>query len=138
MVHALEKTGQLLERGGVVIEAHDLVEPRRIEVHTSGRVTPAGQLLDRNNFEELRQTNAALDIVIQNGLFKIEADEFFEYQFCAPSLAAFDEWLGEQWDSTYYPDHHAQIVRDEMGDAQGDAQVIIRANARMIRLRLCA
>jgi hypothetical protein len=137
MVHALEKTGQLLDRCGVVIEAHDLVEPRRIEVHTPGRVTPAGRLLDHSNFEELRRTNAALDVVVHNGLFKIEEDSFFEYRFHAASLAAFHEWLEEQWDSTYFPDHYAQIVRDKMSDAPGDAQVIIRANARMVRMRLC-
>jgi len=136
-VHALEKTVQLLESGGFVIEAHDILEPRRIEVHSAGRITPAGELLDSAGFSELRQTNAAIDDVIDRGLFEIEEGVFFEYRFHAPSLAAFDEWLGEQWDTTYYPEHYAQIVRDEMHNSKDNGEIVIRANARMIRMRLC-
>jgi hypothetical protein len=41
MVHALEKAASCLNRGGVILEVHDLVDPPRIEVHSDG-AEPSG------------------------------------------------------------------------------------------------
>ena len=137
MVHALEKTRKLLTPNGFVIEAHDVLQPRRIEVHRGARVVPAGELLDSSDFYELRQTNAAIEDVTDRGLFEIEAHTHLRYRFCAPSLAAFDQWLDAQWDTTYYPEPYAEIVRREMGGEASEGKVVIHAKARMIRMRAC-
>jgi len=82
----------------------------------------------------LHLADSALDYVVEKGPFKLEKEHIFEYCIQADSLTAFNQWLDELWDTSYLLDESAQLITDTMRDSKGDARVVIRRTARMVRL----
>lgn len=95
MVHALKKAASSLNRGGVILEVHDLVDPPRIEVHTIESEIFAGQLFSDNNFENQRLADQAIGQLVEKGSLHSERAVVFENYIRSDTFDAFTDWLDE-------------------------------------------
>lgn len=135
MVHALEKAHRLLKPGGVVVDVRDIDDPARVEVHDGARVSLAGRVVDRSDFDDERQALAALAQVVEDGLFVMEEERLFDHNLHAETLDVLRKYIADEWENTILPEETAQKAVELMSRAADDAEVIVRFSAWMARLR---
>ncbi len=135
MVHALKKARRLLSSGGILVNVHDIDDPARVEVHDGARVSVAGRVVDRSDFDDERQALAAVAQVVEDGLFVMEEERLFDHNLHAESLDVLREYIAEEWENTILPGETAQKAEELMSRAADDAEVIVRFSAWMARLR---
>lgn len=135
MVHALKKTRNLLNPGGVVLNVHDLPDPPRIDVYTGGRASGAGRMLSHTDFEMQRQADDALAQAVEDGLFTKEEEQIFEYTIHADTYDALKECLAESWETAYLPEETTKQVNSLMSRAGEQAKILMRLSARITRLK---
>ena len=135
MVHALEKAASCLNRGGVILEVHDLVDPPRIEVHSDGAEIFAGQLLSEVNFEKQQFADDAIGQVVAAGKLTSDQAIVFESYIRSDSLESMTKWLEEEWASVYIPENTHGKVIDLASNAGKSSEVVIRFVSRLNLLK---
>ena len=135
MVHALQKAASCLNSGGIILEVHDLVDPPRIEVHSSESEIFAGQLLSDKNFENQRLADQAIGQVIEDGLLLSDQALVFEYFIRADSFDSLTEWLDEDWESAYIPEGTRQKAVDLIAQSGEGSEVVLRMVSRLTMLK---
>lgn len=135
MVHALKKAASFTKPGGVLIDIHDLLDPPRIEIHTSGRKLYVGQLLSSNDFENQRQADQALNSAVQNGFLISEVARIFEYLILAESFEALNEWLADTWESAYIMDETTRLINQVINQEGNGTKIALRMMSRMMMLK---
>jgi hypothetical protein len=135
MVHALKKAASFTKPGGVLIDIHDLLDPPRIEIHTSGRKLYVGQLLSSNDFENQRQADQALNSAVQNGFLISEKARIFEYLILAESFEALNEWLADTWESAYIMDETTRLINQVINQEGNGTKIALRMMSRMMMLK---
>ena len=73
MVHALEQTHRLIVPGGMLIDIHPVTDGPPVLI----RGQKVGTMKETDDFVEYVQASAALDEVIQRGLFVVERSSPF-------------------------------------------------------------
>ena len=136
MVHALRKATSSLNPGGIILEVHDLLDPPRIEIHSSEGELFAGQLLSTNNFENQRHADQAIGELIEQGFLQSERSIVFEYFIRSDTFDEFNEWLDEEWESVYMPEETKGKVQDLIAQVGGESEVVLRMVSRLIELKL--
>jgi len=135
MVHALKKAASFTKPGGVLIDIHDLLDPPRIEIHTSGRKFYVGQLFSSNDFENQRQADQALNSAVQNGFLISEKARIFEYPILAESFEALNEWLADTWESAYIIDETTRLINQVINQEGKRVEIALRMVSRIMMLR---
>ncbi len=135
MVHALGKAANSLNPWGVILEVHDLVDPPRIEIHSSESEIFAGQLLSDNNFENQRYADRAINQVIEKGLLESGKAVVFENYIRADSFGSLVDWLDEDWESAYIPEKTRQKVLDLVTQSGEESEIVLRMVSRLMVLK---
>jgi len=135
MVHALQKAASFTKPGGVLIDIHDLLDPPRIEIHTSGRKLYVGQLFSSNDFENQRQADQALNSAVQNGFLISEKARIFEYLILAESFEALNEWLADTWESAYIIDETTRLINQVINQEGKRVEIALRMVSRIMMLK---
>lgn len=135
MVHALKKAASFTKPGGVLIDIHDLLDPPRIEIHTSARKLYVGQLFSSNDFENQRQADQALNSAVQNGFLIQEKARIFEYLILAESFEALNEWLADTWESAYIMDETTRLINQVINQEGKRVEIALRMVSRIMMLK---
>lgn len=119
-----------------MINVHDLPVPHLIEVHSAGSTTKAGWILDSEDYQAERSAFNALVQVVSDGLFILEDERDFNFNIHGDDKKEFLEWVLEIWnESTILPDRTSQRIEDLFRRAVQPAHLILKAPARMTKLR---
>ena len=135
MVHALKKAASFTKPGGVLIEIHDLLDPPRIEIQSSGRKLYVGQLFSSNDFESQRQADQAINAAVQEGFLVSEEASIFEYLILAESFEALNEWLADTWESAYMTDETTRFINQVTNQEGKKTEIILRIASRILLLK---
>jgi hypothetical protein len=135
MVHALRKAASSLKPGGVILEVHDLVDPPRIEIHSSGSRIFAGQLLSDNNFENQRYADRAIGQMIEAGLLQSERAVVFENYIRSDTFDSFINWLEEEWESAFVPESTREKIIELVAQEGEESKVVLRMVSRLMELK---
>ena len=135
MVHALKKAASFTKPGGVLIDIHDLLDPPRIEIHTSARKLYVGQLFSSNDFENQRQADQALNSAVQNGFLISEVARIFEYLILAESFEALNEWLADTWQSAYIIDETTRLINKVINQEGKRVEIALCMVSRIMMLK---
>ena len=142
MVHALEETRRLLKHDGAMVNILPSPEGDFIEVHHDGRILFAKRKRERPS-EDVLRAEAAIEQVLDRGLFVIDRQDEFEFRTYGSSVSEFRAYWVEQ--SAYEEEPkandilareeylYAQVeeILDELGEG---AEVAIRERVRIARL----
>jgi hypothetical protein len=150
MVHALEETRRLLKRNGVLVnilpvpEGYFIEVPEGyfIEVHHDGRILFAERKPETFS-EDVLRAEAALQQVLDRGLFVIDQKDEFEFRTYGSSVSEVRAYWEEQ--NAYEEEPKAKDVlareeylyaqAEEMLDELGEgAEVAIHERVRIARL----
>lgn len=142
MVHALEETRRLLKRNGVLVNILPVPEGYFIEVHHDGRILFAERKPETFS-EDVLRAEAALQQVLDRGLFVIDQKDEFEFRTYGSSVSEVRAYWEEQ--NAYEEEPKAQdiLAREEYLYAQVEeildelgegAEVVIRERVRIARL----
>ncbi len=135
MVHALRKAARNLKPGGIILEVHDLIDPPRIEIHSSEGEEFAGQLLSDNDFENQRHADQAIGEVIEEGSLYSGRAVVFENYIRADTFDSLNDWLDEEWESAYIPEGTRRKVVDLVAQSGGESEVVLRMVSRLMELK---
>ena len=116
MVHALEEIHRLLKPTGVLIEIHPAVSPAPfVEVRSNAQVVFSEEDPVFDYVEDLRRAQAAVDTVLDRGLFVLEDRRGFELRTHADSATEMqDHWACVGAYDPEEPDERLIRRRDEM------------------------
>ncbi len=135
MVHALEKTHELLAPDGVLIDIHPTVEHPQIEVHIDGRVWVAGYLDEPSGFAKYSHATEALETVVERGLFIVEQTGEFVFLTHANTPDEYVHFIRTEWSKAILED---KVIRRMKGffDVPGEKKtVVMREATHITRLR---
>ena len=135
MVHALEKCHTLLKPGGCLVEIHALTDSPLIEIQSEDGLINAGPLLDSSNFEPYRQAFEAIETVADSHLFAVDFKKSAGYQIQIDSYKSFQDWLTEQWDTSYLAPSTEKVIRDSMSTGSGASRLVVSKKAQVTVLR---
>ena len=143
MVHALEEIRRLLKFNGVLVNILPVPEGYLIEVHHDGRILFAER--KRETFsEDVLQAEAAIQQVLDRGLFVIDQKDQFDFLTYGSSVSEIRAYWEEQ--NAYEDEPKAEdiLAREEylytqaaeILDGLGEgAEVVIRERIHIARLR---
>jgi hypothetical protein len=93
MVHALGKIYSLLIPGEYLIDIHPQAVPRPLTVQIDGMEYLICELTDENRFATYRMADEALETVVQNGLYSLEAMESFAFCVYFDTVSELKDYL---------------------------------------------
>ncbi len=96
-MHALELAWRLLSPDGLLIDIHPTGDPPPVNAIILGKQLPLGKIDETDNFVEYPQASAALQNVIQRGIFELEGQNYFEFRTVSASLAEMRDYLSQTW-----------------------------------------
>ena len=134
MVHALERSHKLLVPGGKLLDFHSLPIPPQIDLEFKNGTAPAGPLLDRTNFETYRQAFEALDEVVGRRLFALELGYRDEYHILMDTYDDFEEWLNDQWDTSYLPLPTDAAIQKALEETETVKRFVVTRQAKVTGL----
>ena len=135
MVHALEKCYTLLKPGGCLVEIHALTNPPLIEIQSEDGLINAGPLLDSSYFERYRLAFEAIETVVERNLFDLELKKSADYEILIDSYESFQDWLADQWDTSYLPLSTDELIKKSMSAGGGASRLVVSKKAQVTVLR---
>lgn len=142
MVHALEETRRLLKFEGVMVNILPVAEGPFIEAHHDGKVLFSERKRETPS-ENVLRAEAAVQQVLDRGLFVMDREEAFEFRTYGASVSEFRAYWEEQSAYEEAPKAEELLAReaylyaqveqilDELGEG---AQVVFRERVRIARL----
>jgi hypothetical protein len=136
MVHALERACELIRSDGILIVVHDSPIPPAIKIQQGADHSIAGWLYDRERFPFIREADAAVEEVLQKGDVSLLKHRVFPYLTRISSYQGFQEWLEQQWDTSYLPEHVDQMIQSRfLAGSPGTAvHILNQGNIRSLRV----
>jgi hypothetical protein len=135
MVHALEKCHTLLKPDGYLVDIHALPYLPLIEIESEDGLVTAGPLLDRSNFQRYRQAFEAIDKSVDMNLFAFEFKRSAGYQILIDSYKSFQDWMADQWDTSYLPRRTEELIEKTMSNSSGASRLVVSKKAQVTVLR---
>lgn len=135
MVHALKQILSLLAPQGRLVDIHPTADPPPIEVRLGTLRHPVGWLSDERGWLSYERADAALDTVLQEGLYVGEEAGTFEYLTCADSVTALEQYLEETWQSALIEPQIARRAADLLQSVEEDKEICLRETVQIARLR---
>ena len=129
MVHALEEIHRLLKPAGTLIEIHPSPEvPPLVEVRSNGRLSFAEDDPGFDYAEDLRQAEAAVASVVDQGMFVLEDRRRFELRTYADSVKE----LRDHWEvaGAYSPEEKEETLVHLRDDMYERANAVMEEAAR--------
>jgi len=135
MVHALEKCHSLLKPDGYLVDIHALTHPPLIEIESEDGLITAGPLLDRSNFQRYRQAFEAIETIVETHLFALDFKKSAGYQIHIDSYKSFQDWLAEQWDTSYLSLETNELIKDSLSASSSASRLVVSKKAQVTVLR---
>lgn len=132
MVHALNEIWRVLSPGGYLIDLRPFVKNWPVEIVTDDEVKVAGMVDDTDGFPADLAANAAVEHVVERGLFIPEKTDSFELFTYWEDVAAFKTYMDQR--STGILEHGA-LSRATQFMAQGGTEARLRNRYQMIITR---
>jgi len=127
MVHALQEAWRVLVPGGIMIDVRPLCVDVPLEILTPAGSESAG-LVDMNpEIDKDIASDAAIQAVIGDGLYKMVKQEYFDFAYYWNSIREFKADLDERWkDEVILPIEVLKRARAMFKKHQDDARLRIR------------
>lgn len=136
MVHALRHIHQSLTSDGVLLDVHPQPVNSRIEVWQDGRVHDLGEVDQREDTRDIEDARSQLELLVNEGLFTPETNDFFELLEHHDSVASWQEkWDEEEYGLVADPELLAS-ARELL--STGGGELVIREQVRASRYRRAA
>jgi hypothetical protein len=135
MVHALELIHRLLKPDGQLIDIHPSTEAATLEVRVRDRHLPAGWLQEEDDYIEYELADAALDQVVETGLFALERSGEFRFIWHADTLDELRAYLAEEWQDAIVDDLTFMRAEELLATFERDKEVILHETIRIARFR---
>lgn len=133
MVHALRHIHQTLTPDGVLLDVHPQPVNSKIEVWQDGRVHDLGEIDQQQDNREIEDARSQLELLVKDGLFTPETNDFFELLEQHDSVASWREkWAKEEYRLVAPPEMFESA--DELLST-GGGELVIREQVRATRLR---
>jgi hypothetical protein len=133
VVHALRQIHQGLTPGGILLDVHPEPVNSRIEVWQGDRVHELGEVDQDEDHREIEDARSRLELLIDEGLFGVEATDYFELREHHDSLGSWREkWAREDYRLVAPPGMFESA--DELLST-GGGELVIREQVRATRLR---
>lgn len=138
MVHALELVHGLLVSGGALVDIHPTGDPPpAYAVQQAGQTTFVAWLHETDELVEYAQAEKALSDVVERGLFRLEAQDRFNFVIEASDYAELRQFLVDNWsDILFVPDDEERIRSSELAAGPG-CHVTLTENVLVTRYRRC-
>jgi hypothetical protein len=122
-VRALRNIHSALRPSGLLLDIHP--EPRHpwLVAKVDARTIPIGQLDESFRIGTVRSARAALQDVVDDGLFVFEREATFTFTY---HFADVDTWLGHMaghWASAGIPADMAERARDLLATGEGELRI---------------
>jgi hypothetical protein len=135
MVHALEHIHQLLRAGSTLIDIHPSGEPPTVEVRIGRQATVVGRMRETDDFVEYVQANDALVQAVRRGLYAVEREGVFQFATCADSVAELRGYLAKEWKDAILDESVAAQANELLCAPASGAELIVREQVCIARLR---
>lgn len=135
MVHALERTSQLLKPGGILLDIHPTTEPAAMAVRLREQLIPAGWLTESDDYVEYEWANEALQQAIDDRRFVLERAGTFEFVWHADTLNDLRAYLAEEWQDAIIDDLTAGRIEELLKLPVADKEILVSEAIRIARYR---
>jgi hypothetical protein len=142
MVHALEETRRLLKLEGAMVNILPVAEGPFIEAHHDGRIL-FSECKREIPSENVLRAEAAIQQVLDRGLFVTDQEDAFEFRTYGSSVSEFRAYWEEQSAYEEEPQAEELLAREAylyaqieqiLDELREGAQVVFRERARIARL----
>jgi hypothetical protein len=135
MVHALEKTCDLLKPDGILLDIHPTNEMAAIAVRLQEQLIPAGWLHESDEYVEYEWADEALQRSIDDRRFALERVGTFEFVWHADTLNDLRAYLAEEWKDAIIDDMTAMRIEELLKLPVYDKEILVSEAIRIARYR---
>lgn len=132
-MRALRNIHSALRPGGFLLDIHPEPKHPWLVAQVDARTIPVGQLDESFRIGTVRSARAALQQVIDDGLFVFEREMTFIFTY---HFADVDAWLGHMaghWASAGIPEKMAKRARDLLATGEGELRISREIHAARLR-----
>ena len=134
MVHALQEAWRVLAPGGVMIDVRPLCVDVPLEILTPAGSESAGLVDMSPEIDKDIASDAAIQAVIGDGLYKMVEQEYFDFAYYWNSIREFKADLDERWkDEVILPIEVLKQARALFKKQQDDARLRIRIRMKLAK-----
>ena len=131
MVHALEEIWRVLKPNSILIDLRPVVTGPQFELLTDAGPESAGKINDAGHLVEDRAGDAALQDLIERGLFMRDTETDFKFAFYWDSVGSMEEYVDEKWTTSQIPKEVMAKAKRLEGEAFGDVRVRVRRKLQL-------
>ena len=135
MVHALEESWRVLQPGGILIDIRPYLGNMRLEVITAEDHQLVGIVDDSELEEDHQAVQRALDHGLNTGLFIIEEERRFDYEYLWDTQDGLKAYVDENWTSRSIPNSLYIKARRMAAELAAPSRIRIRDVRVIIRYR---
>ena len=123
MVHALREAHRILKPNGLLFDLRPGLKHRRVGLSRAGRWHPVGTM--RENFSDDRAANAAVALILREGLFERERKMQLDLKRYLDTLKELREWLDE-YSKLGRHDWLVKRVQRALLNESGETKIVVR------------
>ena len=134
-MHALEKIHELLKPVGRLINIQPSGKHRPLQIHSNDKVKQAGLIRHQLDYEFHKKALAALDQVVDDGLFVFERIDSFPFLYHAETLDIMQEWIAENWLNSTLDEETIRRAVELENTTEKPSEVVVHQEMHISRLR---
>ena len=134
-MHALEKIHELLKAEGILINIQPSGKHRPLQIHSNDKVKQAGLIGHRLDYALHKKALAALDQVVEDGLFVFERIDSFPFLYHAETFDIMQEWISENWLNSTLDEETIRRAVELENTTEKPSEVVVHQDMHISRLR---
>ena len=134
-MHALEKIHDLLKADGILINIQPSGKDKSLEIHANDKVEQAGLIGHVLDYALHKKALAALDQVVEDGLFVFERIDSFPFLYHAETVDIMQEWISENWLNSILDEDVIRRAVELENTAVKPSQVVVHQDMHISILR---
>jgi hypothetical protein len=135
MVHALEIIHEMLKAEGILINIQPSGKDRPLQIHSIDEVKQAGLIGHRIDYALHKKALAALNQVVDDGLFVFERIDSFPFLYHAETVDIMQEWIFENWENSILDEGTIRRAVELEKTTEKPSEVVVRQDMHISRLR---
>lgn len=136
MVHALKTIHGLLNPEGRLIDIHPAARPSAVTIRSGRQTTLIGYLHENGGFVDYQLAEAALEDVVDEGLFRWEMQSEFDHSIVAKRASEMFAHLETEWKRAILDDDLRRAIERGMASSDGTNELMISQPVCIGSLRL--
>lgn len=134
-MRALRNIHTALRPGGLLLDIHPEPTHPWVEAQRGSHSEPLGRLDLSTRMESLRTARAAVQAVVDAGLFTREYDTSFVFTYHFASLGVWLDYMASEWTSAGIADELIERVREALLAGGGEIRIPREIHATRLRKR---